>query len=201
MSGSKLTFMEECEQIGTRRYGLYKCDCGTIKRIRICNVTSLHTISCGCHNTEVITRHGKSRCPLYRILMGMMSRCDDKNLDRYGGRGILVCDEWRNDPTKFIKWAYENGYSTGKQIDRNDNNDNYTPDNCRFVTRKKNSQNTMNSKWWYVYGVRYGAAIDAAKYHNVSKSTIIKWCNGTIYPSGRIKLPKDNCWSELKYSE
>lgn len=86
---------------------------------------------------------------IYGVLENMKQRCynpNNKLYYRYGGRGITVCEEWKNNPIAFIRWAYENGYDEklpkGKcQIDRVDNNKGYSPDNCRWVDNKTNSRN------------------------------------------------------------
>lgn len=78
----------------------------------------------------------------------MRSRCNNPARDKYkdyGGRGIKVCDEWNNSAEAFCKWALNNGYKEGLQIDRIDNNGNYEPSNCRFVTPKQNSRNRRNT--------------------------------------------------------
>ena len=75
----------------------------------------------------------------------MKARCYDRNRDRfkdYGGRGITVCDEWRNSYESFAKWAKENGYSDDLTIDRINNDKGYSPDNCRFTTAKMQARNT-----------------------------------------------------------
>ncbi len=81
---------------------------------------------------------------LHNKYIGMTQRCWDKNAinyKNYGGRGIAVCKSWRNFDN-FAKWALSNGYSDGLQIDRIDNDGNYEPSNCRFVTRSENMRNT-----------------------------------------------------------
>ena len=91
---------------------------------------------------------------LYGVWSTMMHRCyDDKRVKYpdYGGRGIKVCKEW-HDPNIFIDWAETNGYSAGLQLDRIDNNGNYSPDNCRFVTPKTNSRNRRNTKLLTING-------------------------------------------------
>jgi hypothetical protein len=72
----------------------------------------------------------------------MKRRCYDpkrKAYINYGGRGIFVCDEWKNDVSKFIQWALGNGYQKGLTIDRIDNDKGYSPDNCQFLTLSENS--------------------------------------------------------------
>ena len=64
---------------------------------------------------------------------------------RYGGRGIKVCDEWVNNFMAFFEWANSNGYSDNLSLDRIDNDKNYTPDNCRFVTQKEQVRNSSKS--------------------------------------------------------
>jgi hypothetical protein len=88
-------------------------------------------------------KHGYRYYPLYQVWVNMKKRCynkDNKQYKDYGGRGIIVCDEWMN-PKIFIEWCLANGWEKGLQIDRRDNDGNYDPDNCRFVTPKENSLN------------------------------------------------------------
>ena len=76
--------------------------------------------------------HGLRHTRLYRIWLQMKNRCFNINSERYadyGGRGITVCDEWRNDFTTFYNWAMSNGYSDDLTIDRINNNGNYEPSN------------------------------------------------------------------------
>ena len=86
---------------------------------------------------------------LYGVWKTMRQRCRDKNkdhYDRYGGRGISVCEEW-NDYLVFKEWAIKNGYKDGLTLDRIDTNGNYTPNNCRFATWTEQQNNrTSNHK-------------------------------------------------------
>lgn len=102
---------------------------------RIKNGTKL---SCGC------IKEKRSGTRLYRIWKGMKSRCYNQNADhydRYGGRGIVVCEEWKNDFVSFKLWAMYNGYQDDLTIDRIDNDGNYEPSNCRWVTMEQQGNN------------------------------------------------------------
>lgn len=93
--------------------------------------------------------HGLTHHPLYRVLTNMVSRCiypSASNYEYYGGRGIKVCEEWRNKPEVFIPWAIENGWEPGKEIDRIDNDADYEPSNCRFVSHADNSRCRSNAR-------------------------------------------------------
>lgn len=92
---------------------------------------------------------------LLKIYLHMKERCYDQNDKRYadwGGRGIHICDEWLNDREKFFEWSIKNGYSIGLSIDRKDNNKDYSPENCRWVTLKENNQNRRNSIFYTIDG-------------------------------------------------
>lgn len=86
----------------------------------------------------------KSNFKLYRVWGGMVQRCynpNASNYHNYGGRGIDMDDEWRNDFQIFEDYCLSNGWKDGLQIDRIDNNKGYAPNNVRFVTRKQNLRN------------------------------------------------------------
>lgn len=91
--------------------------------------------------------HGKRKTRLYRIWTNVKTRCyneNDPHFKRYGGRGITVCEEWRNSFEAFYNWAVSNGYSDELTIDRINNDGNYEPSNCRWVTFKEQNQNKRN---------------------------------------------------------
>jgi hypothetical protein len=88
--------------------------------------------------------HGETNTKLYKIWQDMKARCYRIKKDRYknyGLRGIIVCEEWRNNYISFREWAYKNGYKENLQIDRKDNDGNYEPNNCRFISGQRNAQN------------------------------------------------------------
>lgn len=82
---------------------------------------------------------------LYWVYYAMLQRCYHKNCarySRYGGRGITVCKEWKDDGTTFYQWALAAGYREGLTLDRIDNNKGYSPDNCRWVSTRVQNSNT-----------------------------------------------------------
>ena len=122
------------------------CDCGNTKRIKPTFLLSGKQKTCGygCpyHQEEY---DGRSRDELYSTWNGMKTRCYNQNSHRYylyGGRGIKICDEWRNDFWAFREWALKNGYKKGLSIDRIDGDGNYEPSNCRCATAKQQAENT-----------------------------------------------------------
>lgn len=94
-------------------------------------------------------KHGRKGTRLYRIWQAMKTRCHNAKSPRYsdyGARGIVVCEEWRNDFQNFYDWAMENGYSDKLTIDRIDNDKSYSPDNCRWSTIKIQNRNSRHNK-------------------------------------------------------
>ena len=104
-----------------------KCVCGKIKNVFFFHINNGRSKSCGCQR-KCSKTHGLSNHPIYYVWSSMKARCYDKNRERYndwGGRGIRLSDEWKNDFKKFYDWAICNGYRKGLQIDRIDNDGNY----------------------------------------------------------------------------
>lgn len=95
---------------------------------------------------------------LDNIYRGMKQRCyyhKHMSYERYGGRGITVCEEWKNSSKAFFKWALSNGYEEHLTLDRIDNDGNYEPSNCRWVTQRVQCNNRSNKSNTGVVGVSY----------------------------------------------
>ena len=128
------------------------CDCGNKTVVYGCHLKSGATKSCGCLNKEVasarLKTHGKTNTRLFRIWQNMHKRCEYEGHHlyyRYGGRGIKVCDEWK-EFIPFETWAIINGYEEHLTIDRIDVNGNYTPQNCQWITRSENTKKSWRDK-------------------------------------------------------
>lgn len=128
-----------------------QCECGNIVEVRGDTLRNGNTKSCGC----LCTTHHKSNTRLYHTWQQAKDRCYNKNnkdYQGYGGRGIVVCDEWKDDFEAFYDWAMDNDYRDDLTLDRVDVNSNYTPDNCRWLTIKQQNRNKQNNKNYTING-------------------------------------------------
>lgn len=148
-----------------------------------CTACGNYFISAGlyptCNCKESRKHHEFTGTKLQGVWNAMKRRCyAPKTLkyDRYGGRGITVCDEWRNSETgcnAFCTWALANGWQEGLQIDRIDNDGPYAPWNCRFVTRGENMRNTSKTVMVPITDTIVLPLVDAiAKYSVVNRNVV-----------------------------
>lgn len=151
MKFGKLTALEIAYRKNKRIYWKCLCDCGNISHSSVANLISGSTKSCGCVGFEKISKmnvtHGMSKTRLMTVHMNIKQRCLNHtrhDYNRYGGRGITVCDEWQDFAT-FKDWALANGYRKDLTIDRIDSNGNYEPSNCRWITISDQQRNRGNN--------------------------------------------------------
>lgn len=178
------------------------CDCGTKKVIYGAYLRNGQVRSCGCLRAENEAPKPDSfhSQRLYGVWRGMLQRCSDQNhssFNNYGGRGISVCDEWK-DYRNFRDWAYANGYDEDHDtkactLDRIDVNGNYCPDNCRWVDRKTQSRNTRRN-YLIEYKGELLPATDVAEREGVNVYTLIQRLKGgcsleNALKPGRVYYP------------
>ena len=155
-----------------------RCDCGTISVVRSSNLRTGRSSSCGCFANELTSErsktHGMTNTRLFRIWSGIKHRCyieSDYHYKWYGMRGITMCDEWKGDFMAFYNWSMANGYCDNLSIDRIDNDGNYCPENCRWVSQSEQTRNQCRNIMLTYNGETLCAA-DWAKKTGISDSTI-----------------------------
>ncbi len=140
-----------------------KCDCGNDFTTYRMSLVADSTLSCGCYHRdrtiELFTRHGMTGTRIHDIWAGMRSRCNlvtNSTYKDYGGRGIKVSEKWEGEHgfENFYKWSTDNGYADDLQIDRIDNNGNYSPENCRWTDRITQTNNTRRNIFFEYKGER-----------------------------------------------
>lgn len=176
----RLVYLEDLGMVeyGTQgrvsRWGLFQCDCGNKKKIRIEHVSRGNIVACGCYQKQRAREgkltHGLSENKIYKLWKGIKARCNNPNTKcykNYGGRGIKLCSEW-SDFINFYNWCIANGWREGLKIDRINNEDNYSPQNCHFITnaencaigkRRKNGNNTSGFTGVYKNGNKWAAQL------------------------------------------
>lgn len=187
-----------------KRTAVFLCDCGNTKAATINTVKTGKSLSCGCLKSitskKMFTTHGMSKTSEYEIWAGVKRRCYKRNCKaykNYGERGIKMSDQWRDSFESFFK---DMGVRPkNSELDRVDNNGNYSKENCRWATRRKNTTNTRRSKWWFINGTKYESAPHASIALGVPKQTIRNWCNG-YYSRDIWHEPKHGCYCKSKYS-
>lgn len=150
----RLTVAEFHGRRGKKRIWRCECSCGGEARVSTDKLVKGTTSSCGCLRVEYISAlrltHGHARAEHHTLVyyrwQGMIRRCIDPNhvgFKNYGGRGITVCERWR---VSFQDFLSDMGMPpTGYVLDRRDNNGNYEPSNCHWVTASESARNTRRS--------------------------------------------------------
>lgn len=183
-----LTIKSFSHKKGTHRHYNCECICGNSNVVRLNDLRSGNTKSCGCYKSkttsERVSTHGMSKTKLYRRWKDMRRRCNNPNrkgYKNYGGRGIKVCEEWEEDFMNFYNWSMENGYLEELEIDRIDNDGNYEPNNCRWITRKEQSNNKQQSRYVTINGIT---------------KTLKDWSAESGLPYDTLRLRLNRGWKE-----
>lgn len=149
----KLVILNEIFIAGNERSFECKCDCGNTVEVSLKSLRNSGTKSCGClqkaHASNVNRKHGLYKTRLHGIWKNMRQRCYNpkaSKYDSYGGKGVIICEEWKNNFEPFYSWSLSNGYADDLTIDRKEVSGNYEPDNCRWITRKAQNYNTTRSR-------------------------------------------------------
>ena len=184
----RLTVICQCgnrrSQVNGKTVTMWKCicDCGKTVVVPKYALTSGSTRSCGClkadNNRNTWTTHGMSKTRLYRIWRSMKDRCYNKSspaYQYYGGKGIKMCDEWigSNGFQDFHRWAIQNGYEEPLTIERISVDGDYSPENCMWIPRNKQTRNRSCTNWVSYNGEKY-TLTEASKLFDFDRATLRK---------------------------
>ena len=169
------------------------CDCGTVKTVGGYQLRNGKSLSCGCLANELKTRHGharkRNRSTTYQAWYSMIQRTTNprtKQFEDYGGRGITVCDEWRD----FAVFLADMGERpAGLLLDRIDNDRGYSKDNCRWTTRAEQQTNQRRTRWLTIDGATKPLATlarEAGLYPTLVRNRIV---NGGWSPERALRTP------------
>ena len=181
----KLLVVKKAYYQNKKVYWQCLCDCGKITYVHTSNLKCKRIRSCGCLKVEELvnrsTKHNQRHTKLYEVWKTIKQRClNPKNVSyhNYGGRGITICEEWKNDFMSFYNWSMKNGYKEGLTIDRINNDGNYEPSNCRWTTRLVQNNNTRVNNYITI---------------NNETKTLTEWCRfynanyGKVYRLYKLK--------------
>jgi hypothetical protein len=175
----RLTLISILQHENGRRNGVFQCDCGVVKEIRISHVQQGRTVSCCCARPErarrmgqSTKRHGLKDSPEWSVWSSMRQRCNSPShhaYANYGERGIMICERWS---------SFENFYadmgprpSSAHSLDRVDNNGHYEPGNCRWATKLEQGANRRTSRPVEYKGVQMTLS-EWARVTGIKRSTI-----------------------------
>lgn len=195
----KLVAIERVNKKGERPRWLCKCDCGNTKIVPSGALLRGSSNSCGClvkeKNISRSTTHNGSNSRLYQVWVNMTRRCENQSSDaykNYGGRGISICEEWK-DFSKFREWAISTGYDeTAKHgvctIDRIDVNGDYAPENCRWATAKTQCRNKRGNRFLELNGERKTVA-EWSEITGIKYNTLLRRINAGWSVERALKTP------------
>lgn len=149
-----------------------RCECGKVINVTKGALTKGNTKTCGCSHKKGNPKHGGRYSGAYNSWCAMKSRCFNPRNDdfhHYGGRGITVCDSWKNSFENFYR--YMGDKPVGKSLGRIDNSKNYEPGNCEWQTQPVQMRSTRRNNFVTVDGVTL-CFTDMCKLHNFHRSTV-----------------------------
>lgn len=197
----RLTVLSFVGTVGHNSFWHCVCDCGNESDVSSHKLRTGHTTSCGCLHKEMLaersTSHGLSKERLYKVYASMKSRCFNPNeaeYHRYGGRNITVCDEWVNSYEAFHNWAIESGYDENADmyectLDRIDNDKDYSPDNCRWISIRQQNRTRVEVEMTDLKGAtkRFWSMTHAESVTGHDRHDISRACNsGAAMSDGSV---------------
>lgn len=189
LTGQKFHMLTAIKFIGTRHGNAYwecACDCGNHAEAPGCGLKSGANKSCGCLRNKRLgdssRTHGRTQTKEYIAWLNMLARCGNRNntaYQDYGGRGITVCQRWRDSFEAFLADMGQ-APSPEHTIDRKDNSGNYEPENCRWATKTEQGRNKRNNRLLA---------------HDGRVMSISQWAEWTGIPRCTIKQRLKRGWS------
>jgi len=172
------------------------CSCGTTKKVRTSDVLSLRTKSCGCYQKKYpsFKTHGQRFTKLWYVWQGMKQRVYNpkhKSYKNYGERGIQICDSWIDSFENFRDWSIATGYEEGLTLERNDNDKDYCPENCKWTTPYEQNRNKRSNNLVTINGETL-CIQDHCKKWNISSSLVWHRVNMGMSYDEALKAPKKN---------
>lgn len=193
---TRLSFVKDAGRIKYKRSTVLLieciCTCGNTIIVRKPKFVNGVTKSCGClqkeHASQFNKSHGMTNTPEYRSWYAMLTRCNNKNSAQYkdyGGRGIVVCEEWVNSFENFFK---DMGYkpSRNHSIERTDNNKGYNKNNCVWATRIEQCSNKSNNRK-FLYKGQELTVTEISRRSGIGRSKISNWANRSGYSKEKIE--------------
>jgi len=191
------------DELKRKTYVICDCECGNETKQRLTDLVQGRIVSCGCWKaekareriTEMNFIHGKGdlNYRLFRIWSAMKTRCYNqkhKSYEWYGGRGIIICDNWLTSFENFENWSLSNGYQDDLSIDRIDVNGNYEPSNCRWVDSLTQANNRRNNRLDTVKVTAFGETKAIRSWLNDSRCNV-KYMTTIVYRIGAGWTPED----------
>lgn len=191
---SRLTVTQELPRnVQGKRRLVCQCVCGNTTTVELYNLTGGNTRSCGCLRIDTTRArsktHGRSKSKIYKLWHRILDRCYDSNskdFQNYGGRGIKVCDRWR----QFENFLADMGDRPhGKTLDRRNNALGYSPENCRWATWNQQARNRRSNRIITVLGVT-GCVYDVSDHFQISGKLVTSRLVKGWTPERAITQPK-----------